>query len=69
MVVKKKSTHKKERDQKRWTMFMVRHKTAIEFPFFNVSDAELISFLTVSKPTVPDQKKGNAVARKILALK
>lgn len=69
MVVKKKSTHKKERDQKRWTMFMARHETAIEFPFFNVSDAELISFLKVSRPTVPDQKKRTTVGKKILALR
>lgn len=36
---KEKSIHKKERDQNRWTMFMARHETAIEFPFFNISDA------------------------------
>lgn len=69
MVVKKKSTQKKERDQKRWTMFMARHETAIKFSFFNVSDAELISFLKVSRPTVPDQKKRTTVGKKILALR
>lgn len=44
-------------------------ETAIEFPFFNVFDAKLISFLKVSRPTVPQQKKGTTVAKKISALK
>lgn len=57
MVFKKKSTYKKERDQKRWTMFMAQHETAIQFQFFNVPEAECISFMKVSRLTVPDQKK------------
>lgn len=68
MVIKRKSTRKRERDQKRWTMFRARHEDVIKFPLFNVSDAELISFLKVSRPTDSDQKKENTVSKKILAL-
>ena len=61
VFVKRKSEHKKERDQKRWTEFKSRRESAMEFPFYNVESRTEFEFavnsLCPSSPANHDRKR------------
>ncbi|XP_061190312.1 transient receptor potential cation channel subfamily M member 8-like [Saccostrea echinata] len=63
LFVKKKSVHKKERDQKRWNEFQSRHVSAMELPINSIeSQAEfLFAINSLSTKPLGDQQRKNTI--------